>query len=59
MSDTLAKGEFERLDFSPDRCRRSHADFETLLADHPELSERGDVLGFFKAHPDLSGFIGV
>jgi len=59
MSDTLAKGEFERLDFSPDRCRRSLADFETLLADHPELSERGDVPGFFKAHPDLSGFIGV
>jgi hypothetical protein len=59
MSGTLHKGDFERLDFSADRCRRSLAEFGTLLAERTELSERGDVLDFFRSRRDLSGFIGV
>jgi hypothetical protein len=39
---------------APAKCRREWSEYDALLAIKPELSERGDVLPFFKKRHDLS-----
>jgi len=40
-------------------CRRDLADYERLLTDKAELSERDDILPFFRAHGDLAALLGT
>lgn len=44
--------------FDPVACRTDLDAFEDLLAAKPELSERDDVLPFFRDHPHLSALLG-
>ncbi len=44
--------------FDPMACRTDLDDFKRFLAAKPELSERGDISPFFRAHPHLSAFLG-
>jgi len=39
-------------------CRTDLDAFEDLLTAKPELSERDDVLPFFRDHPNLSALLG-
>lgn len=45
-----------RLD--PHACQTSLNEFERLLASRAELSEREDILPFFRAHPHLAALLG-
>lgn len=44
--------------FDPMVCRTDLDAFEDLLTAKPELSERDDVLPFFRDHPNLSALLG-
>lgn len=44
--------------FDPIACRADLAAFEALLNAKSELSEREDILPFFRDHPDLSALLG-
>lgn len=46
------------LRFDAIRCDTELTDLETLLAKEPELSERGDILPFFRQRPHLSALLG-
>ena len=46
------------LRFDPQACEGELVAFEGLLAGKAELGERADVLPFFRAHPQLTAFIG-
>jgi len=49
---------FEHFAFDPRQCREQVDDLEALLEGQAELSERRDVLGFFRSRKHLSAFIG-
>jgi len=50
---------FMALTFDPAQCRADLDLFERLLAENPDLSEREQILPFFRAHPHLSLLLGV
>jgi hypothetical protein len=50
--------ELTRVKFDPAQCRLELDAFRDLLASKAELSERDDVLPFFKARPQLAAFLG-
>lgn len=45
--------------FDPAQCRADLDAFERLLAENRDLSEREQILPFFRAHPHLSLLLGV
>jgi len=49
---------FEAIPFDPVQARRELDEFADLLARQATLSERRDVLPFFRARPQLSLFLG-
>lgn len=49
---------FQALSFDPVQCRTDLDAFEYLLLNKAELSERDDILPFFRAHPHLSLLLG-
>jgi hypothetical protein len=51
--------EFESVVFDPAKCRRELTAFGKLLASKANLSERHDILPFFKKRKQLSTFIGT
>jgi hypothetical protein len=40
-------------------CKEDLSAYEHLLLDHAELSERDDILPFFRAHADLTALLGT
>jgi hypothetical protein len=50
--------QFDSLQFDSARCREELAEFQNLLAAHPDLKESQDILPFFRARRHLSVFIG-
>jgi len=50
--------QFRTISFSKREARRELKEFRDLLDDpaKPELNEREDILPFFAAHEQLSGF---
>lgn len=50
--------QFRQLAFDPKKCRAQVSEFGKLLVSKPALSERHDILPFFKKRPHLSAFIG-
>ncbi len=49
---------FQDPGFDLERCRAELDEFDHLLASHAELSERDQVLPFFRARPHLTAFLG-
>ena len=49
---------FTRIVIDHERCRTELLEFGALLAANAVLSERADILPFFKARPHLAAFIG-
>jgi hypothetical protein len=50
---------FYKIVYDPVRCRRELKAFAKLLKSNPELSERGDILPFFRKREQLAAFIGT
>lgn len=50
---------FESLAFNAKVCEAELESFRNLLATKDELSERDDILPFFRKSPNLSGLIGL
>lgn len=50
---------FTALTFDPAHCRADIDAFERLLIENPELSEREQILPFFRAHPHLCLLMGA
>jgi len=55
---TTPTGALAPWDIDPMACQADLDAFERLLSTKPELSERGDILPFFKAHPHLAALLG-
>jgi hypothetical protein len=51
--------QFLEIDFDPNTCRAELDELRELLSSKPELSERGDLQPFFKAHRQLTAFLGT
>jgi hypothetical protein len=51
--------EFTKVQFDPAQCRNELDRLRTLLDSKPALSERDDLLPFFRKSPQLAAFIGT
>lgn len=51
--------EFEVISFDPDACRQSLDKLSELLSANDSLSERKDILPFFRDHRQLAAFLGT
>ncbi|AFY84193.1 Shedu immune nuclease family protein [Oscillatoria acuminata] len=49
---------FEAIEFSPSQCAIQLGQFKNLLQKKKDLSERDDILPFFKRRKDLSALLG-
>ncbi|CAA9571750.1 MAG: hypothetical protein AVDCRST_MAG88-2402 [uncultured Thermomicrobiales bacterium] len=49
---------YEEFRFDPERCRLELEEFERLLMERPELSERADILPFFRTRRHLAALLG-
>lgn len=58
MSDSAPTGTLAPWRIDPMACKADLDAFECLLSSKPELSERDDILPFFKAHPHLAALLG-
>ncbi len=50
--------DFQPIKFSAQACEKELEAFKALLDSKHDLSERGDILPFFKSHLHLSAFLG-
>jgi hypothetical protein len=50
---------FKAIDYDPEICAKELQELGTLLDSNPELTERLDILPFFKSRQQLSAFIGT
>ncbi len=57
MSDRALGGGIDQWRFNPLACRADLDEFDRLLTAKTQLSERDDILPFFRAHPHLSVFL--
>jgi len=49
----------EKIDLSVSKCKTELADFKKLLDGKAALSERDDILPFFRAHKHLAALVGA
>jgi hypothetical protein len=47
-----------KISLDMEQCKKDLADFKTLLDSTSVLSERNDLLPFFRSHPHLAALVG-